>query len=343
MGNHDVSSHTPITCELLKMQLTPSNYNIQNKMSEYKTLFPTGLIYDNFKKSIILNNNFNKQFPDNINAIVIDTTVFGIKSNLNDGYKCYDFINADESEIEMYIKIQENQKELISEYLTKPFESHIIFGHEPLVSLKCKKNKGSIKPIGEGESDDIDGTDVSDSQKNSRLKMVLLNLSKDYYSSENTYIIDKDSILEHIFNSMSDNKIIYYICADDHLMTQCIITSGTKQICQIVMGTGGTKLDTCKDRMCKGTYIIKNGPVEYIINYNDSMDNSYGYGIFEYENDTIKSLHFNIIEKSHNMSLPEPLQTTFTFKPLSRVKSLDNSKYLKYKNKYLSLKKKLII
>jgi hypothetical protein len=45
-------------------------------------------------------------------------------------------------------------------------------------------------------------------------------------------------------------KILYYICADDHLMTSSKITHGEKTIYQIVMGTGGTKLYRSNQREC---------------------------------------------------------------------------------------------
>ena len=281
-----------------------------------------------------------------------------ILSEFNDGYRCYTdslILYTDDdnnSKMESVIQIQKKQKEIIQLYLESKLSlSYIIFGHEPLVSFKCKKvkNKEELMKDLLKEKPNIPRDEIikmadtlyteiyngEDCKGGSKLKMVLLNLSKDYYSTDvSTYIIDNDSILEHIFSSMIDNQEVYYICADDHLMSHCTITSGTKKIYQIVMGTGGTKLDTCDDRMCRGTYDIQSSNLNCRLEYNNAMEKSYGYGIIKYVNGKVISLQFNQFndfndsneESHHSITIP----------------NVEN-KYLKYKNKYLSLKKKLII
>lgn len=207
MGNHDIEDF--IGCEGLKYQLDLPNINI---------MFP-------FKsKDVIVNvNGIDLVYK----YIFIDTSLFNIKDYddpnimpcfVNDEIKPkYDVQYSNSKDISIA------QSKFLRDELNKDNIHHfLIFGHEPIFSLKTKIND-------EGQLKDKKGC---------------LNILADI-----------------IFDNMKLNNITY-ICADVHMFQTGYITNPTKNpdkfIKQIVVGTGGAELDDCIECNNKKSEIIFN-------------------------------------------------------------------------------------
>ena len=127
--------------------------------------------------------------------------------------------------------------------------------------------------------------------------------------------------LVQLFKNISGllkDKNIYYLCADNHLQQKGIITIDDLTINQYVSGTGGAELDKCIKSDGPKTFEI--GDVSYDM---QECVSTYGfYHVKEKEED----LEFTFIEAN----------------PIVKQQGGYHQKYLKYKQKYLSLKKNLI-
>ena len=116
-------------------------------------------------------------------------------------------------------------------------------------------------------------------------------------------------------NILNINKNIYYLCADNHLQQEGIIKIGDLQINQYVAGTGGAELDKC----------IKEPTKEF------------GFDNLQYNMTKCKSINgfYYIKEEGENL--------IFQFIEADSITQQGGykEKYLKYKQKYLNLKKNL--
>jgi len=288
MGNHDIQDFYP-TCQLLQYEL-----NLPNK---FYSLFPTGCL-NNYKSTMIQNlindenikkNNFDilKLF----NILAIDTTIYSTGNNCTPTSESLDLIS-----------IKETQNKILVNFIQKGLSQKIIFGHEPLMTIKFKQDTllyilGLYEPI---------------------------KLNSDRFTKPET---KEHSLIELIFNSMQENEIIYYFCADDHIMTHSKIVYGSKTIIQTVMGTGGAVLDNCISRKCEGNYIFIINEGNLInLTYLSSKENDYGFGIIKFFKNNISDiLYHSVIEKTPISLMVNPSESIL-------------QKYLKYKQKYLNLK-----
>jgi hypothetical protein len=192
MGNHDIEDF--IECDGLKYQLDLKNINI---------MFP-------FKsKDVIVNvNGVDYVYK----YIFIDTSLFNIKDT-DDPNIMPCFVNSGFNYGVQYTNSKEiliAQSNFLRDELNKDGIKHfLIFGHEPIFSLKTK---------------------VSDEGK---LK-------------DKTSCLNK--LADIIFDNMRSSNITY-ICADVHMFQIGKITTNIKNpdkfITQIVVGTGGAELDDC--------------------------------------------------------------------------------------------------
>lgn len=193
MGNHDIEDF--IGCEGLKYQLNLQNINV---------MFP-------FKsKDVVVNvNGFNYVYK----YIFIDTSLFNIKDTDDDkimpcfidsGFK-YDVEYKNSKEILIA------QSKFLSDELNKDGIHHfLIFGHEPIFSLKTKVKDGKL------------------SDKTSCL----------------------NNLADIIFDNMKQPNITYICADVHMFQTGKItnptnIKNVHKYIKQIVVGTGGAELDDC--------------------------------------------------------------------------------------------------
>ena len=112
---------------------------------------------------------------------------------------------------------------------------------------------------------------------------------------------------------------IYYLCADTHIYQSGVIEINNYNVKQYIVGTGGTSLDECS----RINTTEQNG-VKYTI---DKQINNHGFIIVNcWDNKDIEII-FNKIPETPK--IPEILENSKSFE----------TKYLKYKAKYLSLKK----
>jgi hypothetical protein len=118
-------------------------------------------------------------------------------------------------------------------------------------------------------------------------------------------------------SALLKDKNIYYLCADNHLQQKGIITIDDLTINQYVSGTGGAELDKCIKS--DGTRTFEIGDVSY------DMQECKSTNGFYYVKENGDNLEFNFQE----VAVPEQ-------------KGGYREKYLKYKQKYLNLKKNLI-
>jgi hypothetical protein len=178
MGNHDVSSHTPNKCTLLKIQKGKLDKNTDDKFIDIQQ--EDDRIVDlNILRQTVDNGmkHFNILFPtknfsinENLNYIAIDTSVYSIKNFDSKGANCYN-LDGDN-----YDKVKSKQNEMIKEYLENKLSSYIIFSHELLVTIKCKKY-----------NDYKDGDNAKQCGEDKEYyKLVLLNSKSDGYFIHDT-------------------------------------------------------------------------------------------------------------------------------------------------------------
>lgn len=127
--------------------------------------------------------------------------------------------------------------------------------------------------------------------------------------------------LAELFQNISSKltgKNIYYLCADNHLQQEGIITiNDDLKINQYVSGTGGAELDKCNKPTETNKFEVGN------VSYDVKMCNSRNG--FYYIDEKGDDLIFEFIEAN----------------PITELKGGYKEKYLKYKAKYLNLKKNL--
>jgi hypothetical protein len=216
---------------------------------------------------------------DNTLIIMIDTTLYEYKDNIADDY-CNEVFPIITSRTYETLKThQEKQvKELLEKEENKDKKNIIIIGHHPIITVKLKKNKETGK-----EEDKIENLDE------------LIQLFKN-------------------ISSLLENKNIYYLCADNHLRQEGIITFDNLTINQYVSGTGGAELDNCVEPK-----IVKNGDLTYDIKLCNSIHGFY----YVTENSDKLQFHFEQAD------------------PIVTQNGGYKEKYLKYKAKYLNLKKSI--
>jgi hypothetical protein len=161
------------------------------------------------------------------------------------------------------------------------------------------------------------------SKKGERKNKILNGLLNLFINISKYFKISKDEMIN-----------IYYLCADNHLRQEGIIQVKDISINQYVSGTGGAELDYCTPNE-----IMRVNDLQYKITL---CNETYGFYHIEEKDGELK---FNFID----VGVPEE---EFTKRLDTRKKwvkkeesievEIFKQKYLKYKQKYLQLKKSLI-
>lgn len=236
MGNHDVADF--MECDGLKYQLT-----LKDKIN---VEFPFG-------SKVVDINGFKYKY------IFIDTNLYEPK--LNDKFPCFQS-TLNKTNIELF---NEQNDFLIKQLSEDDIHHFLIFGHEPIFSLKTKNDE-----------------------------------TKGKYNKISTL----DKLAEIIFDNMKQNNVTY-ICADVHMYQEGKIINLNndkymhKYINQIVVGTGGAELDNCDQCDFKIYnnnnlyYKLKNGDISFgylNIKLDGSMVLQYDYIMLGLDDNIKKSI-----------------------------------------------------
>ena len=213
MGNHDIADTIKQDCIGLSTQC--------EKSGKFNVMFPFDF------KIIELNDG------TRIKYIFIDTTIYSIKGDQT----CYDKVLGKTAQT----IIQEQTQFIINQLNDPTIKFFLIFGHEPLYSIKTKLDEQNQK----------------------------------YYISDSIL----HELTELILNNSLDKNILY-ICADVHMYQSGIISNEAGNcVKQVVCCTGGAEQDHfvlggntfIKDRFRYDINITKDsyGYVEFVIDAND--------------------------------------------------------------------------
>lgn len=151
----------------------------------------------------------------------------------------------------------------------------------------------------------------------------------------------KTQLLEILFNEkIKYNSLeFYWICADYHIYQNSIITNNlfpNQQIHQWIFGTGGGELDKAPTF---NTYEENNNKLEILPNivFNSAGENiSSEFDTFGVEKFGYGEISFNFCSISHKFIQSDYIDSEYN-------NNNYKLKYLKYKSKYIELKKYLII
>lgn len=224
MGNHDIEDTLLTNCQGLTLQ--------KAKINKFNVMFPFG--------SHIVDVEGTKY-----KYIFIDTTLYKLKDRDNNCFNMVERKHADEIICE--------QTRFLNRELSDPtIKIFLVFGHEPLISLKSKEKDDEKEEDKKDKKDKKPEKSAEKKEPKLKKKFGLLN----------------EDLMNLLFNS---NKDILYVCADVHMYQNGIVTNSKgQQIKQIVCGTGGGEKDH---------YLLQNEPLvigNYTLNLTSYHD-AYGY------------------------------------------------------------------
>ena len=282
----------------------------QLKLPWYDVKFPYS--YDNYY--VKTNSGY-----ETILFLYLDTTIY--EKKINDGNSCYKQVLSKSVE-----ELKDEQLSFITKKLNEitssrnyNYKNVIFFGHEPLLTYK--------------DNGDVQNTVIKES-------------------------IIKD-LLYFLFKKKKDypNLNFYWICADYHIYQNTKITHNGLEIIQWIFGTGGGDLDApgmrntythtyTNDNDSTDIKTYKVDILENIVYNREGIDISsqyqrngvanYGYGeiIINLSSITHKFITTGL---SENNSQSASLELT-----TAEGGNYYNNKYLKYKNKHINLKNRLL-
>ena len=352
MGNHDIENHIDKDCSVLKSIL---------KLPWYDVKFP-------FSHDLYYIKNVT--YPNGVEIILmfyLDTTLYDEDLKCN---TCYDrVLGKSRQELKeaqnMYIQA------ILAQHIHRNIRQVIFYGHEPLFAMKsCSKKDKKAKK-------DKKDKNSSQSTKNSKdsLETAMSANEKDKKDKKDdnykpSIVLELLDLLFHLKNTYLHLKFTW-ICADFHVYqnTKIIINDDTNNIYidQLIFGTGGGDLDPVSENQNNEELHVLSYPCnsgdhtekyKLLIYPNNSapQDNStFGISKFGYGEITISPFSHRGVEAIRQppideaTSLPPNDEVTSHLYPdnvahtfiICTESSSEKKKYLKYKQKYLELKKKM--
>lgn len=275
----------------------------QFELPWYDVKFPYG--YDLY---YLYNGSDKQKVYETILFIYLDTSIYDTKK-ITDDNSCYEKIlskNIDELITNQGLFI-ENTLDKILRDLNLKVKRVIFFGHEPLITYKYKQKKD----------------------------------------------LEKTNILDNLLNILFEKKLEYkdvnfhWICADYHIYQNGNITSTNEKyknlnISQLIFGTGGAELD---EPSKNNNYELKEYKLNILkneayepngnkIELNTNGINKFGYGEIEF---TLDNMYHKFIMPDYNYSQNNDI--IYGSSVGGYNSDFYKAKYLKYKNKYIQLKK----
>ena len=189
----------------------------------------------------------------------------------------------------------------------------IIFGHEPLISFKCKK-EDKTKKSKEESSEDKPKEESKEESSKDKIIQCDCEEATDYCKPD---ILNYEGmpLIQAISDVNTNHKEIYYICADVHNYVNASFTIGSTTIHQIICGTGGAD----KDKTCTTISLVEGSLISKITVHEKKYSNGF----------------LKLIIKNN------AIITDFIATDISYAKPSGKQKYIKYKTKYLNLKQLL--
>jgi len=278
LGNHDIEDdgvaglnacEPDIPCNILNTQI--NIINIKNKQEEPEDIKPEATTQlskyeDNKNNRVQLRIPYRCETTANCLLLFIDTTLFKEKL-LSECYKKYlqsnitTDITIDITTDNNYVEFNKALCDLQYIWLLEQIKGCstkkiIIFGHEPLISFKCKTEdttKKSKEVSSENKIIQCDCKEVTD------------------YCKPDILNYGGRPLIQAISDVNTNHKEIYYICADVHNYVNASFTIGSTTIHQIICGTGGAD----KDKTCTTISLIEDSLISRITVHEKKYSNGF--------------------------------------------------------------------